>query len=99
MIPIAIDNSFRAPSSVRKTASLRIVRGREVILKLKPKLVSLCERCQHKVAMDYLEYFLSWPQLAKNPTNRPGYLSKGIVIAYIFKQSRLLYVCFRYVRL
>jgi hypothetical protein len=64
MIPIAVDNSLFVTSSDRKTASLEIVRGRESILKLKPKLVSLCERCQHQGAMDYLEYFLSRPQFA-----------------------------------
>ena len=62
MIPIALDTSIASPAADRKAVSLQIVRGRESILKLKTELMALCERCGHRGAMDYLEYFLSRPQ-------------------------------------
>jgi len=64
MIPVALDNSLSATRAEKEAASLQIVRGRESILKLKPQLVALCERCEHQGAMDYLKYFLSRPQFA-----------------------------------
>jgi hypothetical protein len=61
--PITLDNTAVAAPTETIT-HVRIVRGRDAIVELKPQLVALSERCQQRGAMDYLLYFLTRPQFA-----------------------------------
>jgi hypothetical protein len=64
MSPIVLDKPPFDALAGTVDSGVRIVRGREPILRMKELLVRLSERCGQLGAMDYLEYFLSRPQFA-----------------------------------
>jgi hypothetical protein len=101
MITIALENSPTATPTDPFTASLRTVRSREVILNLNPQSAPQCDRCVPPLMCGPKTRY--WPKL-RSQRQQSGtisfvYLSDGLEIASIFKQSSLPYVCSRYVSL